>query len=265
MPRNTRTGKRRTRLRRLRTFLTALVVMTGGLVAVDQQANTTPSRPVAAAHVLGTRYAVDPPEQSSPSVSVDRERVRSAVGNAIPTPASTAAPATTSTAPPSTVATTPDPPVPPVPVASPCEQAWQTVLSRVALPAGWTTACGSGRSGIIGLADPATRTISLYPRSSTAQDFLVRVATHELGHAWDFAVLTHADHQTWMAARGGSGSWQSCSAGRCSDMNMWAGDWAEAFAELLTSHGIWHSNKAGYPTPAQFDVVRQILASHGAI
>jgi len=149
--------------------------------------------------------------------------------------------------------------------ADPCGAMLAT--AGLAPPMGWVLECHAGRSGLMGETSPTRRAVVIYLRSSWSVREAARVYGHEVGHAYDFAVLTDADRARWTEQRGlpsGWGSW--CPAGTtCGDEDRPAGDWAEAVGELLVpGTGMWDGNLAGPPSPADLDVLRSILSAHGA-
>lgn len=188
-----------------------------------------------------------------------------------PGPSTTAATAPTATTVPAPSAPTPPAPVPapepePLAAADPC--AAMFALVRADPPAGWVVECAPGRSGLWGEANPVRRDVIVYLRPSWSTTTAARTLAHELGHAYDWALLTDADRAAWMQARGLRGGWgNECPAGQiCADMDRPAGDWAEAVGELLVpGTDLWDSNLGGLPDDDQLALVASILAGHGII
>lgn len=163
---------------------------------------------------------------------------------------------TTTTAPP----TTAPPPPPPDPCAA--------MLAAVPLgpPPGWVVRCEGARSGLQAEANPTRRDIRIYLRPSWSTAEAARIYAHELGHAYDWALLTDADRLLWSTVRDITSLWEGdCPLGLvCGDTDRPAGDWAEAVGELLVpGTGLWDSALGGAPSAGQLDVVREILRTHG--
>ena len=160
-----------------------------------------------------------------------------------------------------------DPPVPaPEPTAADAGCDGIIAAARAAPPPTWTIRCAGPVPGLAARADPTAREIVLYVRSQWTVTEAARILGHELGHAFDWALLTDADRQAWMDARGLQGDWGSwCPRGAvCGDTDRPAGDWAEAVGEVLVpGTGMWCSELGAEPTPEQLGLVRSILASRG--
>lgn len=178
----------------------------------------------------------------------------------LPTPVPPAAPTIPAPpeAPPSAVDDLPDDP----------DQACAVMVAvtGVSPPAGWSLRCAPPRIGLVGEANPVRREIVVYVRRSWTATEGARTLAHELGHAFDWALLTDADRTAWMQARGFGGDWgHFCPYGTiCGDTDRPAGDWAEAVGELLVpGTDMWCSQLGAPPTVEQLALVRDILAAHG--
>lgn len=178
--------------------------------------------------------------------------------------------------PPEVTAPLPAPPAavapPPVEGALPADPAaaCPAMLAAVGVlpPPGWVVRCEGARSGIAAEANPTRRDVIVYVRPAWSLREAARILAHELGHAFDWALLADHDRSAWMDARGLGGGWGSdCPAGSiCGDTDRPAGDWAEAVGELLVpGTDLWSSQLGGPPSPAQLELVRAILGSHGVL
>jgi hypothetical protein len=126
--------------------------------------------------------------------------------------------------------------------------------------------CAGPRLGLLGETNPAEQVIVLYVRPHGSLRRAARVYAHELGHAYDFALLTDDDRLAWMAQRGLTGDWgNTCPSGQlCDDLARPAGDWAEAVGEVLVpATGMWACLLGDAPTDDEAALLRSILARHG--
>ena len=121
---------------------------------------------------------------------------------------------------------------------------------------GWTINWAPGRPDIRGVADPNSRTITIYLRDGLSAASMAYVLAHELGHAVNYDRFPSGSAE-WMAARGLSGPWYN---GTYGDTSTPAGDWAEAFAWTVTSGatGEWYSQLGPPPDSGQQALVRRL-------
>ncbi len=121
---------------------------------------------------------------------------------------------------------------------------------------GWTITWAGSRPDIRGIADPNSRTITIYLRAGLSAANMAYVLAHELGHAVNYDRFPGGSDE-WMAARGLGGAWYS---GTYSDTSTPAGDWAEAFAWTVTggATGEWYSRLGSPPDAAQQALVRAL-------
>lgn len=121
---------------------------------------------------------------------------------------------------------------------------------------GWTITWAGSRPDIRGIADPNTRTITIYLRDGLSAANMAYVLAHELGHAVNYARFPSGSAE-WMAARGLTGPWYN---GTYGDTATPAGDWAEAFAWTVTggATGEWYSQLGPPPDAAQQALVRAL-------
>ena len=112
---------------------------------------------------------------------------------------------------------------------------------------------------VAGLADPRTRTITVYVRPDHDELQLRATIAHELGHALDFGFGTDERRRRYRELRGlaGGTSWFPCD--RCEDYASPAGDWAEVFAAALVGNGDFRSRMAGPPSPEQVAQLRSLF------
>jgi hypothetical protein len=119
---------------------------------------------------------------------------------------------------------------PPLPCDTP-------VVGTPGPPDGWAavTDCGTPPEGLAGQADMRSRTVTVWPAAHTRPDALVWTWLHELGHAYDAAVLDDDGRDRWRELRGlPDGPWQHLHSGPELDRQAWRNapgeDFAEAFA-----------------------------------
>jgi hypothetical protein len=120
----------------------------------------------------------------------------------------------------------------------------------------WTINWAPGRPDIRGVADPNSRTITIYLRDGLSAANMAYVLAHELGHAVNYDRFPSGSAE-WMAARGLTGPWYN---GTYGDTATPAGDWAEAFAWTVTggATGEWYGQLGPPPDAAQQALVRAL-------
>jgi hypothetical protein len=118
------------------------------------------------------------------------------------------------------------------PAPLPCD----THVTDIPAPDGWTvvTDCDTA-TDLSGQTDMRTQVVTVWPAAHTDPDALVWTWLHELGHAYDAAVLNDAGRERWRVWRGlPAGPWQHLHGGGELDRQAWQAspgeDWAEAFA-----------------------------------
>lgn len=106
------------------------------------------------------------------------------------------------------------------------------------LPAGWTVQldCDTGPP-VSGLADPASKQITVWPRKGASHDDVLVTLWHEAGHAWDHAHMTASER---LAVKGWRGHgedepWHYPWDGRRVDHDEWAATPAEDFARVFVA------------------------------
>ena len=157
-------------------------------------------------------------------------------------------PASTATTAPADVA----PPSGPVPLADDVQQRVQEALDTLGYPwqeLGWDIRFEPYSGGLLGLADPATRQITVYVKERSTVQQLRVVLAHEIGHALD---VRHPEQRArYRAVRGIPADlpWFPCA--RCEDYDSPAGDFAEVFAAWLVGAGDFRSRLQGPPDRAQ--------------
>ena len=115
---------------------------------------------------------------------------------------------------------------------------------------GWEIAFLPGRPGFLGLTFPERRRIEVYVRANeTARSISYNLA-HEIGHAVDLTASTRASRHAYRNIRGipAATPWFGCRD--CPDFATPAGDFAEAFALIVTDPAFdWRSRMGPRPTP----------------
>ena len=114
---------------------------------------------------------------------------------------------------------------------------------------GWSINFLPAKVGLRGLTRVEDRRIEIYVRDSDSAASLARVVAHELGHAVDVELNSPADRQRWRAVRGVAASVSWWPGNSVSDFDTLAGDFAEAFATMLTG-SVSLSRVAPPPGPA---------------
>lgn len=139
----------------------------------------------------------------------------------------------------------------------------QAALDRIAYPwedvlDGWTISFNGPRSDISGWIDFRLRTIYIYVSSADSDTQLGHVIAHEIGHAVDFLLVTPAEKNEWLEARGlGDRNWYP--DGTSNDFSSPAGDFAESFA-VWQAGGNYQAYLGGNPTAAQIELLERITA-----
>ncbi|HUP72277.1 MAG TPA: hypothetical protein VM282_04455 [Acidimicrobiales bacterium] len=129
---------------------------------------------------------------------------------------------------------------------------------RETLP-GWSIAFLPAKAGLRGLTRVDDRRIEIYVRDSDSAASLARVVAHELGHAIDVELNSPGDRERWRAVRGVSPSVRWWPDNAVSDFDTLAGDFAEAFATLLTG-SVSLSRVAPAPGPDALAVLAELAA-----
>jgi hypothetical protein len=114
---------------------------------------------------------------------------------------------------------------------------------------GWDIRFVPYTGGLLGLADPATRQITVYVKARSTVQQLRVVLAHEIGHALDDR---HPEQRArYRATRGipADTPWFPCD--RCEDYDSPAGDFAEVFAAWLVGASDFRSRVAPLPDDAQ--------------
>lgn len=144
-------------------------------------------------------------------------------------PTKTVAPATTTTLPTTTTAApTTSTAAAPVPQPETAEE----FLYRVIDDMGWTLEHKGPNADHTGLAHPFEKRIELFHNDRSTDAFRLRVLAHEVGHLVDVELLTDTERTAWMNSRLINIGWYPTLAG-VSDFETGAGDFAEAFAEIV--------------------------------
>jgi hypothetical protein len=191
-----RPGGTRSQLAGTLAFLAVVVSASAGPFvarAVESRGATTVTRmPTTASRVVAAMSG--PVTISRPSVRFEHFRART---RHHPTTTTTIVPAT---APPQTVprvvARVDVPPGSYTTAGALCVE----TVAEVSWPPGWAVNCEGSRSGLLGVTN--RQGTHLFMRSGLSASFLMMVAAHEAGHAWDLARLGPSDIATWCAARG---------------------------------------------------------------
>ena len=129
---------------------------------------------------------------------------------------------------------------------------------RRTLP-GWSVEFLPAQAGLRGLTRVDGRRIEIYLRDGDSPDSSARVVAHELGHAVDVELNSAADRERWRTVRGVAPSVPWWPANAVSDFDTLAGDFAEAFATMLTG-SVSLSRVAPPPGPAELAVVAELAA-----
>jgi len=126
---------------------------------------------------------------------------------------------------------------------------------RQSLP-GWSIVFRPARTGLRGLTKVEERRIEVYVRDSDSADSILRIIAHELGHAVDVELNSPSDRERWRAVRGVGPTVAWWPGNAVSDFDTLAGDFAEAFATLLTG-SVSQSRVAPPPGPAELAVLAE--------
>ena len=131
---------------------------------------------------------------------------------------------------------------------------WRRTLPR------WSIAFLPARVGLRGLTRVDDRRIEIYVRDADSATSLARVVAHELGHAVDVELNSSGDRERWRAVRGAPASVSWWPGNAVSDFDTLAGDFAEAFATMLTG-SVSLSRVAPVPGPAALAVLAELATS----
>jgi hypothetical protein len=126
---------------------------------------------------------------------------------------------------------------------------------------GWRIEFHPARSGYLGLSFLNESVMEIYVRPTMTAADIAAVVAHELGHAVDVTLLDDADRDAWVRQRGLPEhlAWYPTEE---SDLASGAGDFAEAFAVLLT--GSWSQSRlAGQPTAADLALMAHLASVPG--
>lgn len=128
---------------------------------------------------------------------------------------------------------------------------WGTVLP------GWTIEFHTGRDDLFGLTHTQENRIEIFVRDDQTDAFLRHVIAHELGHAVDVTLNSTEDRERWQAQRGIADIdwWPGSGA---TDFATGAGDFAEAFAVMLTGPDGYRSELGETPTTTQLDLIAEL-------
>lgn len=188
-------------------------------------------------------------------------------------PAPPPAPATDATEPPAPVPAAAEPP-PPAPLAAAppsvrlvddVQQRVQQALGTLGYPwqeLGWDITFEPYTGGLLGLADPVTRQITVYVKPGSTVQQLRVVLAHEIGHALDDR---HPEQRArYRALRGipADTPWYPCD--RCEDFASPAGDFAEVFAAWLVGASDFRSRVAPLPDDEQLHELVPLFAPPSA-
>ena len=128
---------------------------------------------------------------------------------------------------------------------------------RRSLP-GWSISFLPAKVGLRGLTRVDERRIEIYARDGDSAASLARVVAHELGHAVDVELNSQDDRERWRAARGVGPAVSWWPGNAASDFDTLSGDFAEAFATMLTGSTSL-SRIAPPPGPAELAVLAELV------
>jgi len=123
---------------------------------------------------------------------------------------------------------------------------------------GYTIVFLPERKGYLGYTDGATKTVTIWIRSSESDLVLAHTIAHELGHVLDFTHNNAAKHAAYLSLRGinPTTNWYGCDG--CTDYSSPAGDWAEVFAYWLAGPGDFRSQMGPPPDKAHMALIAQL-------
>lgn len=128
---------------------------------------------------------------------------------------------------------------------------WATVLPE------WTIEFHPGRDDLFGLTHTQENRIEIFVRDDQSDLFLQHVIAHELGHAVDVTLNTTAEREQWQSARDiNEHDWWPGSG--ATDFATGAGDFAEAFAVMLTGPDDYRSELGNTPTAEQLELLAEL-------
>ena len=128
---------------------------------------------------------------------------------------------------------------------------------RRSLP-GWSISFLPAKVGLRGLTRVDDHRIEIYVRDGDSAASLARVVAHELGHAADVELNSQGDRERWRAARGVGPTVSWWPGNAASDFDTLSGDFAEAFATMLTGSTSL-SRIAPPPGPAELAVLAELV------
>lgn len=148
-------------------------------------------------------------------------------------------------------------------VAPESNSRFRTAVDLVDYPweqTGYTIRFAGPVPGRLGLTQRASKTITIYARAGQSSAELARIVAHEVGHAVDIEHLTPAERDRYRQVRGipADVAWYPCDS--CRDEATVAGDFAEVFAWWLFGPGVFASDVAPPPTPAQLEALASLFA-----
>jgi hypothetical protein len=114
---------------------------------------------------------------------------------------------------------------------------------------GWGIRFEPYRGGLLGLADPSTRTITVFVKQRSTVQQLRVVLAHEIGHALDHRYEQQRERYREVRGIPAGTPWYPCS--RCEDYDSPAGDFAEVFAAWLVGASDFRSRVAPLPDEQQ--------------
>jgi hypothetical protein len=134
------------------------------------------------------------------------------------------------------------------------DYAWQEL--------GWNLRFVPYTGGLLGLADPATRQITIFVKASSTVQQLRVVLAHEIAHALDVAVPEQRPRYRELRGISADLPWFSCAY--CEDYDSPAGDFAEVFAAWLVGATDFRSRVAPLPDAGQFSRLAPLFAPPSA-
>ncbi len=133
------------------------------------------------------------------------------------------------------------------------EYDWASVLPE------WTIEFRDGRDDLFGLTHTQENRIEIFVREEQSDEFLQHVIAHELGHAIDVTLNSTEEREQWQQVRGiAEHDWWPGSG--ATDFATGAGDFAEAFAVMLTGPDDYRSELGDTPTTEQLELLQELSA-----
>lgn len=153
----------------------------------------------------------------------------------------------------------------PAPLVDDVQQRVQEALGSLSYPwqeLGWDIRFEPYTGGLLGLADPATRQITIFVKSrSTVQELRV-VLAHEIAHALDDRYPEQRARYRALRGIPADTAWFPC--GGCEDFASPAGDFAEVFAAWLVGATDFRSQVAPLPDDDQLRDLSPLFAPPSA-